>query len=64
KINLIPFNEHGRTRFKKPSNEKVSKFLQILLDENFTTIIRKSKGSDISAACGQLKAKFLIEENN
>ena len=64
KINLIPFNEHDRTKFKKPSNEKVSKFLQILLDQNFTAIIRKSKGNDISAACGQLKAKLLIKKNN
>jgi 23S rRNA (adenine2503-C2)-methyltransferase len=60
KINLIPFNEHDRTSFKRPSKEKISKFLQILLDENFTAIIRKSKGDDISAACGQLKAKLLI----
>ncbi|MCK5099070.1 MAG: 23S rRNA (adenine(2503)-C(2))-methyltransferase RlmN, partial [Desulfobacteraceae bacterium] len=58
KINLIPFNEHDRTTFKKPSDEKVSRFLQILLDKNFTAIIRKSKGNDISAACGQLKAKL------
>ncbi|MCK5312313.1 MAG: 23S rRNA (adenine(2503)-C(2))-methyltransferase RlmN [Desulfobacteraceae bacterium] len=64
KINLIPFNEHDRTTFKKPSNKKVSKFLQILLDKNFTAIIRKSKGNDISAACGQLKAKLLIDKNN
>jgi len=64
KINLIPFNEHDHTTFKKPSKERISKFLQILLDENFTAIIRKSKGEDISAACGQLKAKLLIKNNN
>ena len=64
KINLIPFNEHDHTTFKKPSKERISKFLQILLDGNFTAIIRKSKGEDISAACGQLKAKLLIENNN
>ncbi len=59
KINLIPFNEHDKATFKTPSKDKVSKFLQILLDKNFTAIIRKSKGNDISAACGQLKAKLL-----
>jgi len=64
KINLIPFNEHDRSDFKKPSNERVSRFLQILLDKKFTAIIRKSKGSDISAACGQLKAKLLIEKKD
>jgi len=60
KINLIPFNEHSGTTFKKPSKTKISKFLQILLDGNYTAIIRKSKGNDISAACGQLKAKLIV----
>jgi 23S rRNA (adenine2503-C2)-methyltransferase len=60
KINLIPFNEHKGTTFKKPSKDRISKFLQILLDGNYTAIIRKSKGDDISAACGQLKAKLRI----
>ncbi len=59
KINLIPFNEHSMSAFKTPSREKVSAFLQILLDNKFTAIIRKSRGRDISAACGQLKAKLL-----
>ena len=58
KINLIPFNEHDETKFKTPSKEKISKFMQILLDANYTAIIRKSKGNDISAACGQLRAKL------
>ncbi|MCP3900158.1 MAG: radical SAM protein, partial [Desulfobacteraceae bacterium] len=60
KINIIPFNESESTTFKRPSKTKISKFLQILLDAKFTAIIRKSKGLDISAACGQLKAKLLI----
>ncbi len=60
KVNLIPFNEHDETSFKKPTKEKISNFLQILLDAKLTAIIRKSKGDDISAACGQLKAKLLI----
>jgi 23S rRNA (adenine2503-C2)-methyltransferase len=59
KINIIPFNEHDKTTFKRPSDEKISKFMQILLDKKFTAIIRKSKGNDISAACGQLKAKLI-----
>ena len=58
KVNLIPYNEHDESTFKKPSKEKISNFLQILLDAKFTAIIRKSKGEDISAACGQLKAKL------
>lgn len=59
KVNLIPFNEHEGSGFKRPSNNKIHEFLQILLDRNFTAIIRKSKGDDILAACGQLKAKLI-----
>lgn len=57
KINLIPFNEHGGAPFKRPSQDRINSFLKILLDRNMTAIVRKSKGDDISAACGQLKAK-------
>ena len=59
KVNLIPFNEHEGAPFKRPSNNRIHAFLQILLDRNMTAIIRKSKGDDISAACGQLKAEAL-----
>ena len=58
KVNLIPFNEHEKSRFKRPSKKQISDFLQILLDRNLTAITRKSKGDDILAACGQLKAKL------
>ncbi|MBU1342018.1 MAG: 23S rRNA (adenine(2503)-C(2))-methyltransferase RlmN [Proteobacteria bacterium] len=56
KVNLIPFNEYSESNFKRPSKQDISDFLQILLDQNLTAIIRKSKGDDILAACGQLKA--------
>ncbi|MFO7749371.1 MAG: 23S rRNA (adenine(2503)-C(2))-methyltransferase RlmN [Desulfobacteraceae bacterium] len=58
KVNLIPFNEHEKSEFQRPSDASVSDFLQILLDSKMTAIIRKSKGDDISAACGQLKGKI------
>lgn len=57
KVNLIPFNEHENSIFKRPSKNEVSDFLQVLLDKKMTAITRKSKGNDISAACGQLGAK-------
>jgi len=59
KVNVIPFNEHEKACFKRPSNNRIHAFLQILLDRDMTAIIRKSKGDDISAACGQLKAAAL-----
>ncbi|MEW6376274.1 MAG: 23S rRNA (adenine(2503)-C(2))-methyltransferase RlmN [Thermodesulfobacteriota bacterium] len=57
KVNLIPLNEAPGIPFRKPSEEKVRKFQEILLEGGLTAIIRASKGADISAACGQLQAK-------
>jgi len=54
KLNLIVFNEYPGSPFKSPSPQDVSAFQQILLDRHFTAMLRKSKGSDILAACGQL----------
>ncbi len=59
KVNLIPFNEYEKSEFKRPSKLEISDFMQILLDSNLTAIIRKSKGDDILAACGQLKANLI-----
>ncbi|MCL5024848.1 MAG: 23S rRNA (adenine(2503)-C(2))-methyltransferase RlmN [Nitrospirae bacterium] len=56
KVNLIPFNEHEGSGFTRPSDERIGRFQQILLERNLTALIRKSKGRDIRAACGQLKA--------
>ena len=56
KINLIPFNEFDESRFKRPVDSVILNFQKTLLDQNFTVIIRQSKGADISAACGQLSA--------
>ena len=58
KINLIPFNPFAGTEFKRPSDRAVSIFHKILLDNHYTSIVRASKGQDISAACGQLKGKL------
>lgn len=57
KINLIPFNEHEGCRFRRPSETVIQQFQQDLMDQGYTAIIRNSKGRDISAACGQLKAR-------
>ena len=56
KVNLIPFNEHAGCRFQRPSEAVMLQFQQHLIDQGYTAIIRNSKGHDISAACGQLKA--------
>jgi 23S rRNA (adenine2503-C2)-methyltransferase len=58
KINLIPFNEHPESKFKRPDQDRVQQFQDILVKRNFTAIVRHSKGQDISAACGQLRGKL------
>jgi 23S rRNA (adenine2503-C2)-methyltransferase len=57
KVNLIPLNEAPGIPFKRPSDEAVKRFQEILMEGGLTAIVRTSKGSEISAACGQLQAK-------
>lgn len=54
KINLIPFNPHEASEFKRPSLRAIERFQQILLDKGFTVLKRSTRGDDIAAACGQL----------
>lgn len=58
KLNLIVFNEFPDAGCQSPSPKTVHTFQQILLDHNYTAILRASKGSDILAACGQLSASL------
>ncbi|MEZ0328150.1 MAG: 23S rRNA (adenine(2503)-C(2))-methyltransferase RlmN [Dissulfuribacterales bacterium] len=57
KINLIPFNASVGISFNAPALQRVMEFQAILVNAGFTAMIRKSKGQDIAAACGQLYAK-------
>ena len=57
KINLIALNPHPDVGLAPPAPERVLRFQEILIEHHFTAIIRKSKGQDISAACGQLSGK-------
>lgn len=54
KINLIPFNSHPGCPYQRPPEDSILRFQKILIDKNYTVMIRRSKGQDISAACGQL----------
>jgi 23S rRNA (adenine2503-C2)-methyltransferase len=56
KVNLIPFNEHPGSKYKRPDTRAVIAFQGALGLRNYTTFIRESRGSDILAACGQLRA--------
>ncbi|HEY4082628.1 MAG TPA: 23S rRNA (adenine(2503)-C(2))-methyltransferase RlmN [Burkholderiaceae bacterium] len=54
KINLIPFNPFPASGLKRSSNERVKAFGDVLLQAGIITTIRKTRGDDIDAACGQL----------
>lgn len=54
KINLISFNPYPGTPYKKPSNNRIYRFQQHLMEHGFVATIRKTRGDDIDAACGQL----------
>jgi len=56
KVNLIPFNEHPELSFKRPDHQHIVDFVDFLQQHNLTVMTRRSKGADISAACGQLRA--------
>jgi 23S rRNA (adenine2503-C2)-methyltransferase len=58
KVNLIPFNPFEGSGFERPGDERVLAFQDVLAGANVTALIRKSKGQDILAACGQLQATY------
>jgi 23S rRNA (adenine2503-C2)-methyltransferase len=54
KVNLIPLNPAPGIPYERPSDARVDSFAQILADRHITVSVRKSRGRDIRAACGQL----------
>ncbi|MBI2149867.1 MAG: 23S rRNA (adenine(2503)-C(2))-methyltransferase RlmN [Acidobacteria bacterium] len=61
KVNLIPLNEAEELDYKRPTDAAVERFQRILIDHNISAFVRKNRGNDISAACGQLKKKWAEE---
>jgi len=54
KFNLIPFNPFPESGLLRSKNERIKQFSQILMDAGLITTVRKTRGDDIDAACGQL----------
>jgi 23S rRNA (adenine2503-C2)-methyltransferase len=54
KVNLLPLNEAAGIPFERPSDDRVNRFARILSEHGITVSVRKSRGRDIRAACGQL----------
>ena len=53
-MNLLPLNEAAGIPFDRPSDDRVNRFARILSEHGVTVSVRKSRGRDIRAACGQL----------
>ena len=56
KINLIPFNEWPGAPYTRSSNNRIRAFADIIYKAGYASPIRKPRGEDIMAACGQLKS--------
>jgi 23S rRNA (adenine2503-C2)-methyltransferase len=54
KVNLIPFNPHEGSGFAPPTEQRISELLALLASRDITVSVRRSRGQDVAAACGQL----------
>jgi 23S rRNA (adenine2503-C2)-methyltransferase len=59
KVNLIPFNPFPGTRYQRSEEGDIRAFQKILLDQQVLTMVRRTRGDDIDAACGQLKGQVM-----
>jgi len=55
-VNLIPYNETSHISFKKTDNDRVMQFYDVLKKNKINVTVRREFGSEVSAACGQLRA--------
>lgn len=60
KVNLLPLNSHDKTDLQPPDDARVLAFQEVLVKKGMTAILRRRRGADIGAACGQLLA---VEKN-
>ena len=57
KVNVIPFNPHPGSKFLRPTAEQIERFQDVLRDEGMQINVRRPRGDDIQAACGQLQGE-------
>ncbi len=62
KINLIPFNTWTGSQYKRSSSDRIKAFRDIIIKSRLPSPIRKPRGEDIMAACGQLKSSSIKEK--
>lgn len=63
KINIIPLNSFPGSKYKTSNKKKIISFSKILIKNGFVTTIRKPRGQDIQAACGQLSGNIINKKN-
>ena len=63
KLNLIPFNPFPQSGLRRSSRERVLAFAKVLQDAGIVTTIRRTRGDDIDAACGQLAGEVQDRTN-
>ena len=61
-VNLIPVNDVKERNYVRSTNESIKKFEEILISRNIETTVRRKLGSDIDAACGQLRKRYKDEQ--
>ena len=59
KVNLIPFNPFPGTRFERPGDDAIRAFQKQLNNAGMIAPVRRTRGDDIDAACGQLKGQVM-----
>ncbi len=59
KVNLIPFNPFSKIHYKRSSNNRINRFRDRLMQADIMTTVRKTRGDDIEAACGQLAGDII-----
>ena len=62
KINLIPFNPHPGSRFERPAQAEIEAFQNLLHADGYQINVRRPRGDDIQAACGQLQGEHEIKD--
>lgn len=59
KLNLIPFNPFPNSGYERPSEEAIQAFKQVMLNASIITTVRRTRGDEIDAACGQLVGQVM-----
>ena len=63
KFNLIPWNPFPGAAYRRSSNNAIHRFRAVLQEAGFTVTVRKTRGDDIDAACGQLAGQVVDKSN-